>query len=126
MEWVAYYDFLEIDNLMIQFDNISQELPYQVFKEKYENKMNEEQQSLFESFLHNDSEAIVEKVSAIKNRAKRVIEGYFVTCENKILIEKRSNLESRIDNLPIDSDQSSVSKAMVLSSLLHEMEAKNV
>ena len=37
MEWVAYYDFLEIDNLMIQFDNISQELPYQVFKEKYEN-----------------------------------------------------------------------------------------
>ena len=23
MEWVAYYDFLEIDNLMIQFDNIN-------------------------------------------------------------------------------------------------------
>lgn len=46
MEWVACYDFLEIDNLMIQFDNISQELPYQVFKEKYENSLNAKQKNI--------------------------------------------------------------------------------
>ena len=46
MEWVPYYDFLEIDNLMIQFDNISQELPYQVFKEKYENSLNANQKNI--------------------------------------------------------------------------------
>ena len=125
-EWLTRDDVSETSIKKEHANPLTLNIMFNKFKEKYENKMNEEQQSLFESFLHNDSEAIVEKVSAIKNRAKRVIEGYFVTCENKILIEKRSNLESRIDNLPIDSDQSSVSKAMVLSSLLHEMEAKNV
>ena len=41
-----YYDLLEIDNLMIQFDNLSQELPYQVFKEKYENSLNAKQKNI--------------------------------------------------------------------------------
>ena len=46
MEWVVSCDFLEIDNLMIQFDNLSQELPYQVFKEKYENSLNAKQKNI--------------------------------------------------------------------------------
>ena len=31
---------------MIQFDNLSQELPYQVFKEKYENSLNAKQKNI--------------------------------------------------------------------------------
>ena len=46
MEWVVFCDFLEIDNLMIQFNNLSQELPYQVFKEKYENSLNAKQKNI--------------------------------------------------------------------------------
>ena len=96
------------------------------FKEKYSQKMNDEQQSLFESYLLNDASAVASKVEAIKNRAKKVISDYFLVCENSVLTEKRKDVEKQILELQIDSTQNTVSKAMLLSSLLYEMETKNV
>ena len=96
------------------------------FREKYADKMNDEQQSLFESYLLNDVAAVESKVATIKQRAKKVINTYFLVCENSVLTEKRKNVENNIEELQIDSSQDAVSKAMLLSSLLHEMETKNV
>ncbi len=96
------------------------------FREKYADKMNPEQQSLFESYLLNDMVAVESKVANIKNRAKKVLNSYFLVCENNILSEKRSEVEQKIDALEINSTQDSVSKAMLLSSLLYEMETRDV
>ena len=95
------------------------------FKQKYENKMNKEQASLFESYLHNKDD-VSQKVEFIKSRATKVMKEYFYGCENKILLEKRPAVEEKINNLQIGSDQDAVSKALVLSSLINEMEKKNV
>ena len=48
---------------MIQFDNLSQELPYQVFKEKYENSLNAKQKNI---------EAICISSYSSKNPSKKV------------------------------------------------------
>ena len=98
----------------------------QKFEDKYKNSMNSEQQSLFESYMLNDDSAVTQKVGAIKDRANRVIKNYFVTCENKVLIEKKSIVENKINNLDVCAKQDSVTKAMLLSALLQEMESKNV
>lgn len=95
------------------------------FKDKYKDKMNEEQASLFESYLHN-REDVSYKVESIKNRATKVMKEYFYGCENEILLEKRGAVEEKIAQLQINSGQEAVSKALVLSSLISEMEKSNV
>ena len=95
------------------------------FKSKYEDKMNDEQKSLFESYLFN-KEDVADKVSVIKENVTKTMKRYFSECDNQILLEKRCVVEQKISELNIDDSAESVSKAMVLSSLAEEMENKNV
>ena len=95
------------------------------FKTKYEDKMNPEQKSLFESYLLNKTD-IVQKVEQIKERSGKVAKRYFAVCENKVLIEKQNLVEDKIKNLAVDSSLAAVSRALVLSALTYEMEDSNV
>lgn len=91
------------------------------FKEKYDGKMNSEQQSLFESYLLSKND-VSEKVLKIKERSKKIVERYFLECDNEVLKDKRVLVEKKIKNLESGDDIDTVSKALVLSSLICEME----
>ena len=95
------------------------------FRAKYEDRMNPDQRSLFESYLLNKDD-VAHKVERIKERADKALTKYFTFCENKVLIEKKSLVEDKIKKLGVGSTSDIVSRALVLSDLTYEMEGNDV
>ena len=60
----------------------------------------------------------------VKNEAKYTISRFYESCDNDVLNEKYASLLEKVDSyIPENSDES-VSKALMLSDLISEMEDK--
>jgi len=123
-EWLTRPDVAPVDIKKEHANPLTLNIMIGKFKEKYNGKMNLEQRSLFESYLLNKSD-VSEKVLKIKGRSKKIMERYFLECKNEVLREKRVTVYEKIKNLEIGDDIDIVSKALVLSSLICEMENKD-
>ena len=123
-EWLTRTDPQPSDIKKEHANPLTLNIMIEKFKEKYDGKMNAEQRSLFESYLLNKTD-VSEKVLKIKERSKKIMERYFLECENEVLKEKRLVVEKKIKDLESGSDIDTVSKALVLSSLICEMENKD-
>lgn len=92
------------------------------FNKKYGDKLTEQQSDLLKSRLFGDNEAVVKKSNLIKLEAKASVERFYKDCDNSVLNEKRDNLLGRILEYAPDASDESISKALMLSDLIKELE----
>lgn len=95
------------------------------FKTKYADKLSSEQFQVFEHFLQGDEAKVIEEISLIKGKAKTAMKKFFLSCDNRVLNNKRDEVEKAVNNLSESASVESVSKALVVSALVNEMEEKN-
>jgi len=96
------------------------------FNKKYKSTLNKDQRHLLEAKLTGDDEKVIEIASKIKEKSVTIVKDYFSNCDNKVLLSKKSLLESKLKNYYPDNSDESLSKALTLSKLLVELEEKNV
>ena len=87
--------------------------------------MNKEQIQLLEARLSGDSQEMMSHVHSIKKRALRAMENFYHMCDNQILEDKRPLVETKIHELEINTADDTISKALVISALINELESKN-
>ena len=92
------------------------------FNQKYGNKLSDQQNSLLKSCLAGDVESIVKQSSLIKLEAKAAVNAFYTQCDNDVLNEKKDHLITKINEYTPDSSDESVSKALMLSDLIKELE----
>jgi len=92
------------------------------FNKKYENSLTKDQKNILEAKLTGNDKKVIELSNEIKRRSSATIENYFGRCDNKVLLSKRSLLETKLESYVPDSTHDSISKALTLSKLLEELE----
>ena len=95
------------------------------FNKKYKSVLNQEQIGLIEACLDGDQVLIEKHVINIKRSAKKSIDKFYQTCSNEILKKKRSLVEQKIESLDHNTADETITKAMMISSLIKEMEEKD-
>jgi len=95
------------------------------FNSKYKTLLNDEQRAILECCLEGDHKTIELHVESIKQRAKDSLESFYLTCDNTVLIEKRKLVEKRIMSLEHNTTDETIAKAMMISSLIKEMEGSD-
>jgi len=93
------------------------------FNKKYRTLLNEEQRQIIENRLSGrNNDELSFQIAAIKEQAMKSLEKFYQTCDNKVLLEKREQLEKKIASLDNTHIEDAASKAMVISSLISEIE----
>lgn len=92
------------------------------FNKKYSNKLSEQQIDLLKSQLVGDKKEVVRKSSLIQLEAKACVDRFYADCNNDVLNEKRDILLEKISSYVPDNTDASVSKALMLSDLIKELE----
>ena len=95
------------------------------FNKKYSSVLNEQQAKLLEHCLSGDNDLIVEQLHRIKTSAKTALASFYNKCNNKVLNEKRDLVTDRIEKLQLMPTEISISKALVLSELISELESED-
>ena len=95
------------------------------FNKKYKSILNHEQIELIEACLSGDNNLIEKHIIRIKDSAKKSIDRFYQTCDNEILKKKRSLVEQKISALDHNTADETITKAMMISSLVKEMEEKD-
>ena len=92
------------------------------FNKKYGDKLTDQQSDLLKSRLFGDNAAVIKKSDLIKLEAKSAVQRFYKDCDNGVLNEKRDHLLSRISEYTPDSTDESISRALMLSDLIKELE----
>jgi len=92
------------------------------FNKKYASILNDDQKNLIETCLSGDRESVEVHVQRIKENAKNALEKFYQFCDNEILQKKRKLVENKIMSLEHNSADATITKAMMISALISEME----
>jgi len=92
------------------------------FNKKYASCLNSDQACLLEYKLLGNDAGIRHQIEKIKNLAEITLQNFYRSCNNEVLNGKKDLVENKIRSLEIASDDSTVTKALMLSSLIEEME----
>lgn len=92
------------------------------FNQKYGDKLSPQQNNLLKSKLLGDDEEVVRQSNLLRLEARAAVERFYSDCDNSVLNEKRDFLLSRINEYNPDTTDESVSKALMLSDLIKELE----
>ena len=94
------------------------------FNKKYGKELSNQQIKILENTLVGDEQEVLRLSNLVKNEAKYTINRFYESCNNDVLNEKYASLLEKVDSyIPENSDES-VSKALMLSDLISEMEGK--
>lgn len=104
-------------------DPLALKLMIEKFNKKYAKQLNVEQSKLLEHALAGDDKSTKNTIVRIKEDAQSNLAKFYRSCDNKILNEKRVLIESRISNLKVDCDDTTIKRALMLSRLVEELEA---
>jgi hypothetical protein len=103
-------------------DPLALKIMIEKFNKKYTKYFNKIQTNLLERKLLNDEEGLITCISEIKNRASLVLENFYNNCNNDVLNKKKANVKSQIQCMEINSSDTTIRKALTLSSLIEELE----
>lgn len=92
------------------------------FNQKYGSKLSDQQNSLLKSCLSGDTDSVVKQSNLIKLEAKTAVNTFYSQCDNAVLNEKKDYLLAKINEYAPDFSDESVSKALMLSDLIKELE----
>ena len=94
------------------------------FNKKYGGKLNNEQIKLLNASLMEDKDKVKNIIESIKIKAVNSLNNFYKVEKNEVLCSKKSLIENKINNVKIDSNDSSITQALILSSLIEELEGK--
>lgn len=92
------------------------------FNKKYSQKLSAQQIDLLKSQLMGDVHEVTRKSKLIQLEAKTSVNRFYGNCDNDVLNEKRDSLLEKINDYTPDNTDESVSKALMLSDLIKELE----
>lgn len=96
------------------------------FNNKYNNNLTLPQRKILEACLAGNDEDVLRHSRLVKIEASKLIEEYFGSCDNKFLSAKKEMLEEKVNNYIPNNTEESVTKALMLSDLINELEGKDV
>ena len=91
------------------------------FNKKYSKDFSQQQIDLLSSKLSGDDQDVLKKCSLIKLEATSLVEKFYKSCDNSVLNDKKIKLKEQIENYEPDSSDISISRALMLSSLIEEL-----
>jgi len=103
-------------------------LTFKIMSEKFNKKyagFDKHQMALLEYKLLGKDDKVEEKIKNLKVQATLAIESFYSNCDNPTLVEKRVIVEEKIKNLPINSNDETIKKALIISHLTRELVAEN-
>jgi hypothetical protein len=106
-------------------DPLALKLMIEKFNSKYAQCLSTEQSRLLEHALTGDNTAVKHMIESIKHRAHSNLAKFYRACDNATLNEKRTLVESSINNFEVDCDDGTIKKALMLSRLVEELETED-
>ena len=103
-------------------DPLVYSLMIEKFNKKYDEKLTDQQTRLLQSKLLGNDDEVINKSRLIKLEAKSAVDSFYKDCDNSVLNEKRDFLLNKINEYDPDTTDESVSKALMLSDLIKELE----
>jgi hypothetical protein len=121
-EWLVRNNTDDELEKTVHADPLTLKIMTEKFNKKYDLLLNSEQKEMMENCLTGDGKELARQVGLIKERAVVALERFYHQCDNKILLEKREQLEERVSALEPTSTDESISRALVVSALIKELE----
>jgi len=121
-EWLIRGDSAAELEKTAHADPLTLKIMTEKFNKKYDLLLNGEQKEMMENCLIGDQKELTRQVGLIKERALTALERFYHHCDNKILLEKREQVEEKILALDPNSTDESISRALVVSALIRELE----
>ena len=106
-------------------DPLALKIMIEKFNKKYSRRLNKDQSALLEHALSGNTASTKNKIEEMKVAAQKNLAKFYNSCDNRVLLEKRSMLESKISSLNVDCEDSTIKKALMLSKLVEELEENN-
>jgi hypothetical protein len=103
-------------------DPVTYKIMSNMFNEKYNNLLNENQQKLISNYIKEDDEKAIQDYKELKITCTNVLENYIQNCENQILVEKNTAVKNQIANLDEnDVSKENLQKFLIVSKLKEEI-----
>ncbi len=108
--------------VMPKVDKLTYKLMNEMFDKKYNSKLNVTQQEIISSYIKDDESLLENKYRALKSSSRILLEEYIKNCDNSILIEKQSNIFSKLESLnEKDMSKENMEKFLTLAKLKEEL-----
>jgi hypothetical protein len=124
-KWLTRDSEIETLTKKSDADPLALKLMIEKFNKKYLAHFNKEQTRLLEYKLLDDNEAVKKHVAEIKQRAEIALSNFYRVCDNDILNRKQTLVENRIYSMKVNASDETVKKALMLSSLIEQLEDNN-
>ena len=124
-EWLTRGHLEEALTKKSDADPLALKIMIEKFNKKYSKHLNRNQTNLLERKLLNDDSGLISCISEIKKHANLVLENFYNDCNNDVLNKKKTRVESQIQSMEINTSDTTVRKALTLSSLIEELENNN-
>ena len=109
----------------IKVDKITYQLMNEMFNKKYKSILNNGQQRLISLYVDDDEEALIEAFRDSKSDCLNVLEAYLKSCNNRILIEKRSRILSKIQDTNVNIvNKENLQKFLTIEKLKEELQGE--
>lgn len=103
-------------------DPVTYKIMSNMFNEKYNNLLNENQQKLISNYIKEDDEKAIQDYKELKASCTNVLENYIQNCENQILVEKNTAVKNQIADLDEnDVSKENLQKFLIVSKLKEEI-----
>jgi|TARA_R110000824_G_scaffold41100_4_gene122610 hypothetical protein len=104
-------------------DPLVQKMMFEKFEKKYKDYFSEDQKNLLEISTLGSEGKFAESVRELKERAKRSLGKYRLTCDNSLIKENIDEVGKKIQNLSEKRSSEAVSRALHLIHLLEEIDS---
>ena len=122
VEWIAR-DSEEEKSPGLSLDPLVQKVMFEKFENKYKSCFSPDQRSLMEISMLGSEEDFESAVRDLKDRAKRSLGKYRLTCENKVIKENIGDIDKKIQSLSSKRTPESVSRSLHVIHLLEEIDS---
>ena len=113
---------IQDNKVMPKVDRLTYKLMKEMFNKKYNSKLNESQQEIISAFIKDDEDLLEKKYLALKSSSKILLEEYIKKCNNNILLEKQSNIFSKLRSLDEKNmSKENMQKFLTLAKLKEEL-----
>ena len=95
------------------------------FNKKYINSLNKAQTCLIEAKLMGNDESVQQQTEKLKARSQNALNSFYQSCDNRVLNEKKDAVKKQIISFQPGHTEEIIAKALMLSSLIDELENNN-
>ena len=118
-------EVLEENKKLPKVDKLTFNLMNNLFKKKYNNLLNEDQNKILHHYANNEDNMLLENFSYLKNTTLNKLNDYIEKCSNKILIEKYIKVKENIKDVSSENiTKENLQKYLTIAKLKEELEGE--